>query len=433
MVAKYFTQVSVSILLAGSLGVALQLPAFAADSVTFSKDVAPIFQERCQSCHRPGSIAPMSLMTYKDSRPWARSIQQNVVSRTMPPWHIDKNIGVQKFKDDPSLTEAQIATISKWVDEGAPEGNPADMPVAKTFTDADKWHIRPDYIVAMKKPYMLRAKGGDEFVDIEIDPGFKEDVYISAVETKADQGFKVVHHATTNLIDDPEADPTGLFLNEYAVGKSADIFPPNAGRLVKAGSIVHWNLHLHPDGVETPVQMSMAFQVYPKGEVPKYVSFTQHMGDTSDLDLPAGMITREDGYFRLQQPAVITAFQPHFHTLGKAQCVEAVYPDVNPDSARPGAAKSEPISCVSNYRFGWSITYPYADDAAPVLPAGTLLHFTTWHDNSDNNKFDINPKNWKGSGQRTIDEMSFSWISLYYIDQADYDARIAAKKKPATE
>lgn len=377
----------------------------------------------------------MSLMTYKDARPWAKSIKQRVVTRVMPPWHIDKNIGIQEFKDDPSLSDAQIALISKWVDDGAPEGNPADMPVAKTFTDADKWHIRPDFVVAMKKPYMLAAKGGDVFVDVELDPGFKEDMYISAVETKPDLGFKVVHHATTNLIEDEEADPTGLFLNEYAVGKAADIFPPNSGRLVKAGSLVHWNLHLHPDGVETPVQLSMAFQAYPKGQVPKYVAFTQHMGDVSDLDLPAGKISRSDGYFRLQQPAVITAFQPHFHTLGKAQCIEAVYPDVNPNSARPGPAKSEPISCVSNYHFGWSITYPYADDAAPVLPAGTLLHVTTWHDNTDNNPLDINPKNWVGSGQRTIDEMSFSWISLYYIDQADYEARIAAKakKKPTTE
>src|SRR5580658_10116318 len=103
MMSKYFAGISVSILLAGAFDVATQSSALAADSVTFSKDVAPIFQERCQNCHHPGSIAPMSLMTYRDARPWARSIKQNVVTRTMPPWHIDKNIGVQKFKDDPSL------------------------------------------------------------------------------------------------------------------------------------------------------------------------------------------------------------------------------------------------------------------------------------------------------------------------------------------
>jgi hypothetical protein len=441
MIRKYFavdfSPTAASILLAGCMALAaMPFQALGADpSVTFSKDVAPIFQKACQDCHHPGSIAPMSLMTYKDSRPWARSIQQNVVSRTMPPWHIDRNIGITKFKNDPSLSDAEVAMISKWVEEGAPEGNPADMPVARQFSELDKWHLgsAPDIVVAMPKPYMLKAKGGDEYYDVEIDPGFKEDMYVSAVETKPDLGFKVVHHATTNLIEDEEADPTGLFLNEYAVGKSADIFPPNSGRLIKAGSKIHWNLHLHPDGEETPVQISMAFKLYPKGQVPKYVAFTQHMGDTNELDIPPGQVSREDGYFRLQQPAVLTAFQPHFHTLGKAQCVEAVFPDVNPDSARPGAAKTIPISCVSNYRFGWSITYPYADDAAPVLPAGTLLHITTWHDNTDHNPHALNPKNWVGSGQRTIDEMSFAWISLYYIDQADYNQRIAAKKKAGTE
>ncbi len=256
-------------------------------------------------------------------------------------------------------------------------------------------------------------------------------MYIQAVETKPDLGFKVIHHATTNLIEDPEEDPVGLFLNEYAVGKAADVFPDNAGRLIKAGSKVHFNLHLHPNGEDTPVSISLGLKLYPKGTTPKYVAFTQHMGDVNDLDLPAGQITRNDGYFRLPRAAVLSAFQPHFHLLGKAQCIEAIYPDVRADSARPGPARTEQISCVSNNQFGWSITYPYADDVAPLLPAGTIIHVTTWHDNSDNNPHNLNPKNWVGSGQRTIDEMSFAWISLFYIDDADYQQRVAARKKQA--
>ena len=396
--------------------------------VTFSKDVAPILQRSCQNCHRPGSIAPMSLLTYKDARPWARSIKDKVVRRQMPPWHIDRNVGITKFKDDPSLTEAEIATISNWVDQGSPEGNPADMPPPRTFGDIDKWHIgQPDMVVSMPKPYKLKATGGDEYYDIDIDPGFKEDRYLSAVETKPDSGFRVVHHATTNLIEDEEDDPVGLFLNEYAVGKNADLFPANSGRLVKAGSKIHLNLHLHPYGEETPVSVSVGFKFYPKGVVPKYVAFTQHMGDVDELDIPAGQIARSDGYFRLQKPALISAFQPHFHTRGKAQCMEAIYPDVRPDSARPGPAKTETLSCVSDYQFGWSITYPYAEDVAPLLPAGTIIHVTTWHDNTDNNKHNPNPKNWVGRGQRTIDEMSFAWVSLYYLDQADFDKRVQAR------
>src|SRR6266849_7310053 len=118
--------------------------AFGADSaapVTFTKDVAPILQRSCQNCHRPGSIAPMSLLTYNDARPWARSIKEKVVTRVMPPWHIDRNVGINRFKDDPSLTEAEIATIAAWVDQGAPEGRPADLPPARQFADLNQWHI----------------------------------------------------------------------------------------------------------------------------------------------------------------------------------------------------------------------------------------------------------------------------------------------------
>jgi len=401
------------------------------NDITFSKDVAPIFQRSCDHCHRPGSIAPMSLLTYKDTRPWARSIKEKVLRRVMPPWHIDRNVGVQKFKDDPSLTDAQISTIVAWVDHGAPEGNPADMPPPPHFTDLDQWHFQPDMVVSMAKPYVLKANGGDQFLDIDVDPGLKEDKYIQAVQTKPDLGFQVVHHASTNLVDDPDEDPVGLFLNEYAIGKAADIFPENAGRLIRPGSKIHFNLHLHPYGKETPVQVSIAFKFYPKGVVPKYVALTQHMGEVYDLDIPAGQITRSDGYFRLPRPAMISAFQPHFHTRGKAQCMEAVYPDVRADSARPGSARTETISCVSDYQFGWSITYPYADSVAPLLPAGTVIHITTWHDNTDRNPHNPNPKNWVGYGQRTIDEMSFAWVSLYYLDQADYEARLAARNAAA--
>lgn len=397
--------------------------------VTFTKDIAPLFERSCQNCHRAGSIAPMSLLTYKDSRPWARSIKEKVVRRQMPPWHIDRNVGVNKFKDDPSLSDAEIATISKWVDAGAPEGDPADMPPARQFSDLDKWHIgKPDLIVSMPKPYKLKAQGQDEYYDIDVDPHFTEDMYVSAIETKPDSGFKVVHHADTNLVEDPEDDPIGLFLNEYAVGKNADIFPANSGRFIKAGSKLHFNLHLHPNGEVTPVSVSVGFKIIPKGSTPEHVAFTQHMGDVADLDIPAGQVARSDGYFRLPKAAVLSAFQPHFHTRGKAMCMEAIYPDIRPDSARPGPARSETLSCVSDYQFGWSISYPYAEEVAPLLPAGTIIHVTTWHDNTDNNKHNPNPKNWVGYGQRTIDEMSFAWVSLFYLDEPEYQQRLLARK-----
>jgi hypothetical protein len=409
--------------------------AAATSPVTFSKDVAPILQKSCQNCHRPGAIAPMSLLTYQDARPWARSIKQKVASREMPPWYIDRHVGITKFKGDPSLTDAEIATITRWVDQGAPAGNPADMPAPRQFADVDKWHIgKPDMVVSLPKPYELRANGPDEFYDVDVDPGFTEDMYIAAVETKPEAySFKVVHHATVNMIEDEEEDPVGFFFNEYALGKNGDIFPDDSGRLIKAGSKLHFNLHLHPSGERSLVNLSIGFKLYPKGKVPKHVAFTQHMGDNTDLDIPPGQVVRSDGYFRLPRAAVLSAFQPHMHNRGKAMCMEAIYPDIRADSARPGPARTETINCVSNYQFGWHITYPYADEVAPILPAGTIIHVTSWHDNTAANKYNPNPRNWVGYGQRTIDEMSFAWVSLFYIDDAEYEQRINARKTKTNE
>jgi len=403
--------------------------------VTFSKDVAPILQKACQNCHHPGAIAPMSLLTYQDARPWARSIKQKVTTREMPPWYIDRHVGITRFKGDPSLTDAEIAVITRWVDQGAPAGNPADMPPPRQFAEVDKWHIgKPDMVVSLPKAYELRANGPDEFYDVDVDPGFTEDMYIAAVETKPEAySFKVVHHATVNMIEDEADDPVGLFFNEYALGKNGDIFPDDSGRLIKAGSKLHFNLHLHPSGERSLVNLSIAFKLYPKGKVPKHVAFTQHMGDNSDLDIPPGQFVRSDGYFRLPRAAVLSAFQPHMHNRGKAMCMEAIYPDIRADSARPGPARTETINCVSNYQFGWHITYPYADDVAPILPAGTIIHVTSWHDNTAANKYNPNPRNWVGYGQRTIDEMSFAWVSLFYIDDAEYEQRINERKLKTNE
>jgi len=349
----------------------------------------------------------------------------------MPPWYIDHNIGISAFKDDPSLSDREIATISQWVDAGAPRGNPTDMPPPRQFSDLDQWHIgKPDFIVTMKKPYILPANGPDNIVNVLVDPGFTEDMYVTAVESKpADaRSYKVVHHFTTNLVEDVEADPTGLFFNEYALGKNGDIFPPNSGRLIRAGSKINFNLHLNPRGEETPVTVQLGFKVFPKGVVPKYVAFTQHMGDTTELDIPAGQIARHDGYFRLPRPALVSSFQPHMHNRGKAMCMEVIYPDVRADTARPGPARTETLSCVSDYQFAWHITYPYADNAAPLLPAGTIVHITSWHDNTANNKYNPDPRNWVGFGQRSIDEMSFAWVTLTYLEEDEYQQRVEARK-----
>ena len=207
--------------------------ASAARPVTFTKDVAPILQRSCQNCHRPDQAAPMSLLTYEDARPYARSIKTKTTARLMPPWHIERNIGIQKFKDDPSLTDEEIATIAAWVDQGAPKGDMKDMPPPRTFDNDDIWHIgKPDLVVEIPQPHVVRAAGPDLWIDYIADSGLTEDRYVQAVETKPGPGARtVMHHLLTYLIqdvdpgeklvgvDDVRGGTTETFLNEYAVGK----------------------------------------------------------------------------------------------------------------------------------------------------------------------------------------------------------------------
>src|SRR6202165_5778015 len=174
---------TVSFLMSISAVMVMTAAAPAQQQVTFTKDVAPILQERCQVCHRVGTFAPMSLVTYEQARPWARSIKQKVLAREMPPWFIDKNVGVQHFSNDVSLTEQEMATIAKWVDSGAPQGNPADMPAPRQFPDGEAWQIgQPDLIVALPQDVIVKAKAPDQWPDILVDPALTEDRYIRAVQ-----------------------------------------------------------------------------------------------------------------------------------------------------------------------------------------------------------------------------------------------------------
>ncbi len=438
---------------AGALAVALSLGSSvalaqettgAAGDVTFTKDVLPILQRSCQACHRPGAIAPMSLISYEDVRPWARSIKRYVESREMPPWYIDRRIGIQDFKDDPSLTDDEIATIAAWVDSGAPRGNPGDAPPAREFLDADDWRIgEPDLIVSLPEPYLLAADGPDVFPNILGDPGLTTDRYIKAVEVKPDpDSLQVVHHIVTTMTEFDEDLAKANFLNEYAVGKNGDIFDEGTGRLIKAGTKIRFGMHLHPYGEEVPVMVHVGLKLYPEGYVPKYQLVSQHMGDDNDLLIPAGEKgVRTDGYTMLTKPAVVTAFQPHLHTRGQAQCIEAIIPQTDeegiPYVEAPGNSPAPLMSqmtlnCVPQWRFNWHLVYNYSEDAAPVFPAGTIIHISTWHDNSETLRVNPDPRNNVVYGQRTIDEMSFAWVSYYYIDDEDYKARVAAKNAQNT-
>jgi hypothetical protein len=420
----------------------------ASRSVTFAKDVAPILQRSCQNCHRPGSVAPMSLMTFEDARPWARSIKTRVSKREMPPWGIDKNVGIQSFKNDISLSDDEIAKIVKWVDDGAPMGNLADMPAPRQFDDPRMWHIgngKPDLIVSMPKPYKVPAIGADVTLEFVSETGLTEDRYIKEIETKPDpKSFSVVHHAALDIVepsaggaDETSRENYGMggarsFLSEYALGKDADIFPEGTGRLIRKGSKVNFNMHYYSTGEDVENTTSVGMVFYPKGYTPKQVVVTQHMGENADLDVPAGTISRVDGYTVLSQNAQLVMIQPHMHSRGKRQCTEAIIPATSGEVSRGNGSKTERITlnCI-NFDMNWNIAYSYSEDAAPVLPKGTIIHVMSWYDNTTS-KFNPDSKNWVGNGPRSVDIMSYQWQSFFYLSDEEYAQKIQQRKARST-
>jgi len=427
---------------------ALARAAETGSAVTFSKDVAPIFQRNCQVCHRPGTVAPMSLVTYDDARPWARSIRERVAKREMPPWHIDKSQGIQRYKNDRSLSDADIATIVKWVDAGAPEGDRKELPPPVEFRSDDEWTIgKPDLVITSPR-HVVAATAADWWGDYDVPTGLTEDRYVRAIETKPSKDGRFVnHHATVSVIQDADSFVAGgrsaggeagkviSNFSEYVVGKYGDIFSDGSGRLLKAGSVLRFGLHYHSVGKAVEDRVSVGIVFYPKGYVPKTISrwITIFPEDFNDIEIPPGQITRADGYYRLPKSARIDAFQPHMHMRGKAQCLEAIYPNVvdNPDSlpvnARSGATRREILACVDRFDFNWQAAYFFADDAAPLLPAGTILHQIAIFDNTAGNRHNPDPTVWVGYGQRSVDEMCNTHVTAVFLSDDDFKQQTAAR------
>jgi hypothetical protein len=411
-----------------SLWIALSLPlaGYAADSgaqPTFSRDVAPILQKSCQSCHHAGTSAPMSLMTYVDARPWARSIKERVVLRDMPPWHLDKTVGIRRYKNDRSLSDQEIATIVRWVDAGAPEGASSDMPAPLSFTSDKEWYIgKPDLLVTTDKDFSMYPTGPDWWIDQFGEVRLPEDRWIKAMEVKPSNP-KIVHHAVVYAIepDAPEGTPeTGIQLHEYAVGKYGDIFSDNTGRLLKAGTRLRFDMHYFAIGSEQHNRTTIAFKFYPKGVVPKYQvrSIPIRNIPNDELEVPPNSVVRTDGYFRLTRNARIDAFQPHMHMRGRGMTLEAIHLNNT----------TEILSSVDHFNFNWHINYIYADDVAPLLPAGTVLHMIGIHDNTAANRRNPDPAMWVGFGERSVDDMLQVWLDIVYLDDAEYQRLVDERK-----
>ena len=433
MIQRSVPVVVLAALLAGAPAPAVAQAEAGGAEVTFTKDIVPIFQRSCQVCHRQGEMAPMSLVTYQEVRPWARSIKNRVVNREMPPWHIDKNIGIQNFKDDPSLNDEEIAMVAAWVDNGAPLGDPNDMPPPVDFPDASEWQIGEPDLVVQYPTYEMPAEGPDLFGAVYTELDLDEDRYIRAIQTRPadDPSRRVVHHALSFAVHPDEEQmriagdddvPAAQFLVEYASGKNGEVYPDDSGLLLEAGRKLRLDYHLHSIGEEVDAVVELGLVFHPRGHVPEHIRWSKQLGINNRLlDIPPGKVVRTDSYAVLAKAARLTAFQPHMHMLGTYQCLELIYP-------WPGwTAQTETVSC-ANFDYNWHLVYNYEDDVAPIVPAGTILHIISWHDNTEGNRGNPDPRNWTGDGGRTIDEMGFAWIGWYDLTDEEYEAELAARK-----
>ena len=427
--------------------------------VTFSKDVAPIFQAKCQDCHQPNSIAPMSLITFQDARPWARSIKERVESRQMPPWHIDRSVGVQKFKNDMSLSDEQVDTIVKWVEGGAVQGDPKDLPAPKPLDTDNMWRgekdgYGPPDLVIKSPEYTMPAVHQDTWWRPMSDIPLTEPRWVKMVEIRPSnmKARKIIHHSIAYLVlnNDPQAVSTGTGngpdrfggaanpddlvnrrpqLMEWAIGKGYDLYRPDTGKLVLPGEKISWDEHIHAVGEEITGGSEIGLWFYPKGQEPKHrsylIGFTgiRRQPGAPPLDIPPNSIAHTEGFTVLKENTLIENFQPHFHLRGKAMQVEAILPD----------GSTQIISYVGQFNFNWMTNYIYADDAAPAFPKGTIIHVSAYYDNTKANKNNPDPDQWVGYGDRTVDEMAHAWMNVVYLSDAEYQQWVAEHKaRPET-
>jgi hypothetical protein len=416
------------------LSLFLTVPAFSAETkktVTFTKDIAPIFQAKCEECHRAGTSAPMSLATFEEVRPWAKSIKQRVVTRNMPPWHIDKTVGIQHFANDRSLSDEQVAMIASWVDGGCVKGDPKDAPAPIKWPDPQTWILAKQFgepeLVLKSEDVTVAAHGQDQWFKPLTSVDITEPRWVRAVEIRTGkmEGRKIMHHVLARLQQEEPGttsaeDASGGGANggpgllmEWAIGKNYDIYRENSGKLLLPGAHIWWELHTHSVGQEIKDHAELAVYLYPKGQEPKYrtrLMLFSGMSQRGGIDIPPNTIAETTGYTLLRQAARLENYQPHMHLRGKAMAMEAIMPD----------GQVQLLSYVNNFNFNWMNNYIYSDDVAPVLPKGTIIKITGWYDNTVNNTHNPDPEQWVGFGDRTVDEMSHAWVNVTYLSDDDY-------------
>ena len=405
--------------------------------VTFSRDITPILQRSCQQCHNPNGGAPMSLVTYDEVRPYASRMARRTGIRdrmgAMPPWYVEKDIGIQHFKNDPSLSDAEIATVAAWARNGAPEGNPADLPEPLEFPDDIGWKLgEPDLIVSTEE-MLVEGTAPDWWGDITPTPtGLTEDRYVKSVEIREVNDVPragseretvgarwVFHHMgwSTRVLDNPRAGASTWPVHE--VGRSPDIFDPRAGRILRAGSsIVSSSTHLHSNGRDTRARLEIGFRFHPEDYEPEYRQAIFPFGNGSDIDIRSGEKDQElHAYVVLPQHTKLVTFEPHLHAPGARMCLEAIW-----------GFNIETLSCVG-YDHNWVRGYAFEDDYQPILPKGTILHITGFMDNTDDNPNVPDARNWQGSGNRSVANMFIDLGERLFLSDEQFVEEMAQRRE----
>jgi hypothetical protein len=424
----------------GTLGAVLVLGvaalAQAPATPTFSKDVAPILYKNCVSCHQPGNIAPMSLLTYDQARPYARSIKARVEAGTMPPWHAVAPVGT--FSNDRRLTDAEKDTIARWADGGGPQGDAKDLPPAPKAVDG--WEMgKPDVVFTMPKPFAVPASGQIDYQYLEFPTNFTEDKWVSAIEIKPG-ALSVVHHILAYARDPnasaapspvfkpigpapapraartgadsqaaaeqrPRGTPprnVGVLIATTAPGTNAMILEPGQAMLIKAGSILTFQVHYTANGKPATDQSSIGF-IFAK-EPPRQEVHSSAFVNATFAIPPGASDYKVDSAIEFNQSARILALFPHTHLRGRSWEYRLVYPD----------GRSEVVLAVPNYDFNWQTYYQFAKPLS--VPKGARLEASAKYDNSAANRSNPDPNIEVHWGEQTWEEMQYSGIT-FVVDE----------------
>jgi len=375
---------------------------------TFSKDVAPILYKNCVECHRPTAMAPMSLLTFDDARPWARAIKQKVVRREMPPWGADPAVG--KFSNDTSLTQSDVNTIAAWVDGGAPEGNRGELPQAPKF--AESWSIgQPDHVFKMLKPFTVPADGTVPYVYITVPTNLKEDIWVRGIELKPSDR-RVVHHIISDMVEDDGKADTGEprltkdparkeigGVGGLVPGRLYGVFEEGVARKIPAGADIVLQMHYTTIGQsvvdQTEIGVILAkeppsrLRVEGGGAMPN-ISFVIPPNHPN-YEVTAKKVIDKDTY--------LTQVYPHMHVRGKAVQYKILYPD----------GREEVLLSVPKYDFNWQTSYRLAEPK--LMPKGSTLMVIAHFDNSKANRYNPDPESEVRWGDQTWEEMLIGYYS----------------------